>query len=162
MTGKPLLLLDIDGVLCPETLDGALPAGCEWLGVSGGRVPFDGRNLDRLRRLRSAFDCVWATSWEEEANERIGPAHGLPALPVICLGSSADAPFGTTWKLAAVATFAGERPLAWVDDDLWEDAFAWAAVRSAAGVPTLLLRPEPRQGWTAVQVDELLAFAATV
>ena len=161
MIGKPFLLLDIDGVLCPETLDGALPAGCEWLRVSGGCVPFDGRNVDRLRRLRRAFECVWATSWEERANAELGPAHGLPVLPVVALGSSEDAPFGVTWKLAALAAFAGERPLAWVDDDLWEDAFAWAAARTSAGTPTLLLRPDPRQGWTAAQVDELLVFAAT-
>lgn len=48
----------------------------------------------------------------------------------------------TTWKLPDVRRFVGDRPVAWIDDDLWEDAFEWAEERSSA---TLLIRVAPHR-----------------
>jgi hypothetical protein len=158
MDERPLLLLDIDGVLCP--VGDVLPSGCELLTCEGTEVFFDGRNIDRLRRLGACFTLCWASSWEEHANRRLGPAHGLPPLPVVLLGDSEDAET-ETWKLPAIVAFAGVLPLAWVDDDLWEDAFAWARDRRAAGIPTLLVRPDSWRGLTEEQTQQLLTFAAS-
>ena len=45
--------------------------------------------------------------------------------------------FGTAhWKLEALDEYAGDRPLAWIDDSLDESCHAWAAARPA---PTLLV-----------------------
>lgn len=46
-------------------------------------------NAGRLRRLGEDFDTVWATGWNQHANEIIAPLHGPPALPVMELAWSA-------------------------------------------------------------------------
>jgi hypothetical protein len=53
----------------------------------------------------------------------------------------------------------GGRPIAWIDDELAADAFAWAAERSAAGSATLLVKTRAHVGLTAEQVEQLAAFA---
>jgi len=98
------------------------------------------------------FDVVWATTWEHKANEAISPLLGLPRLPVVEFGTSRS---GDTWKLAKVAERAGDRPLAWVDDELFADARAWAEQREPA---TLLLRPSSSVGLTDEHFAELQAF----
>jgi len=60
------------------------------------------------------------------------------------------------WKLASVERFVGDRPAAWIDDELHGDAYAWAALRT---VPTKLLSPDPRGGILGRDVRALLAFA---
>ncbi|MEN3341392.1 MAG: hypothetical protein V7644_796, partial [Actinomycetota bacterium] len=49
--------------------------------------------------------------------------------------------------------------IAWIDDELAADAFAWAAERSAAGSATLLVKTRAHVGLTAEQVEQLAAFA---
>jgi hypothetical protein len=51
------------------------------------------------------------------------------------------------------------RPLVWIDDDMTDWQMAWARKRSAAGMPTLFVRPEPQQGFTWQQFEDVLAFA---
>jgi hypothetical protein len=78
--GKPLLLLDVDGVLFPfrnaSPPPGYLlvesPVSTMWIKPSHG---------DALRQLSSLFELVWATTWEHKANEIIGPALGFEQLP---------------------------------------------------------------------------------
>jgi hypothetical protein len=69
-------------------------------------------------------------------------------------------PLGTlprdgTRKLPAVRDFVGERAVAWVDDEFYEDAFEWAAGRSP---PTLLIRTSAAVGLTEEEVEWLRAF----
>jgi hypothetical protein len=66
---------------------------------------------------------------------------------------------GETWKLGDVALFVGNRPLAWVDDDLFGDAFAWADKRAA---PTLLIRTSPSVGLTEQDVSRLEGFGRSI
>ena len=79
---KPLLLLDVDGVLipyaAPEQPIGFLPYMLpgEWVWLSP-------RHGEWLRPLHDQFQLVWATGWEHHANHLIGPILGLPPLPVI-------------------------------------------------------------------------------
>jgi len=61
-----------------------------------------------------------------------------------------------TCRLASVERFVGDRPAAWIDDELHGDAHAWAALRT---VPTKLLSPDPRIGILDRDVRALLAFA---
>jgi hypothetical protein len=59
--------------------------------------------------------------------------------------------------LPAVRRFAGDRALAWVDDEFRRDAHAWAEARAH---PTLLLDVNPAWGLVDAHVEILLRFAA--
>jgi hypothetical protein len=134
-----LLLLDVDGVLVPTR---PAPGFDRWVGVV-------------LRALALEFQLVWATAWEQRANGLLASRFGLGELPVIEFRQSR----GATSKLECVRAAVGDRPVAWVDDDLHEDAFAWAQSRRAR---TLLLRPHPSRGLAAGHVERLQRFAASL
>jgi hypothetical protein len=110
----------------------------------------------RLLRLADRFELVWATGWEETANDYLPHLLGLPSeLPWL---SFEGAQFGTAhWKLGPIEEYAGlDRPIAWIDDCLDEDCYAWA--RSRPG-PTLLVPTRSDQGMIDEHVDQLTAWA---
>jgi hypothetical protein len=114
----------------------------------------------RLRRLFDSFDLVWATGWEEKANEYLPFLLDLPVDELPFLTFDGRATFGSAhWKIEAIDEYAGERPAAWIDDNLDEECEAWARNRAA---PTLLMRAEPATGLTEEHVEELLAWAERV
>ena len=84
---------------------------------------------ERLRRLAEHYEIVWATGWEERANDHLPEILGLPEeLPFLTFDGSAR--FGSAhWKIEAIDDYAGDRPLAWVDDCLDESCHDWAAAR---------------------------------
>ncbi len=99
---------------------------------------------------------VWATSWEQDGAERLGPLIGLPDdLPFLRFDPEADRTIGT-YKLAVVERFLRDRPAAWIDDELGADVISWAERRTS---PTLLIHCDPRVGLTDLYVEELLTFA---
>ena len=110
----------------------------------------------RLLRLAEDFEMIWATGWEERANDHLPHLLGLPTeLPTLTFGGRAR--FGSAhWKLEALDEYAQERPLAWIDDFLDESCHAWAAERSS---PTLLVPTESEVGLTDAHVDTVLAWA---
>ena len=110
----------------------------------------------QLRRLAEVYELIWATGWEDRANDHLPLLLGLPGeLP--CLHFDGRARFGTAhWKLDALEEYAGDRPLAWIDDSLDESCHAWAAERKA---PTLLVPTESDVGLTEAQTEALLAWA---
>ncbi|HYO41859.1 MAG TPA: HAD domain-containing protein [Candidatus Limnocylindrales bacterium] len=148
---KPLLLLDVDGVLLVVRStwsddDAAMdyeptlhPEAGAW-----------------LAELAEVFDLVWATTWEHLANRMIAPALGLAPLPAIQFDMDRRLP---TRKLPSVIAWVGDRPCAWVDDDLHHDADTWAAGRT---VPTLLVHVDMTAGMGRQHVDELLAWAREI
>lgn len=153
---KPLLLLDVDGVLNPFAAGPVVPPGFTEHTLQGYRVLLTRRHGQWLDPLADRFEFVWATTWEEDANALIAPLVGLPTdLPVVSF-ADADVERPGTWKLPAVAAFVGDRPAAWIDDDLGRDADEWAAARS---VPTLLLRADPSVGLVRRHIDSLDRFA---
>jgi hypothetical protein len=155
---KPVLAVDVDGVISLFGFDGPIDdvpgrfhlidgvAHCIADGVGG-----------RLNRLAESFELVWATGWEERANDHLPLMLGLPNdLPVLTFDGRAR--FGTAhWKLEALDEYAEGRPLAWIDDSLDESCHAWASARSG---PTLLVPTESFVGLTDAQVDAMLDWAA--
>ena len=115
---------------------------------------------ERLSRLARAFELVWATGWEEKANEYLPFLLELEGEPMPVIRFDGRAVFGSAhWKLDALDEYAGSRPAAWIDDNLDDRCERWAAERCA---PTLLVRTEPATGMSDQHVEELLAWAEGV
>jgi hypothetical protein len=154
---KPILLVDVDGVISLFGFpSGERPAGT-WLIVDGSPHLISSAAAEHLQTLREDFDLVWCTGWEEKANEYLPGLLGLPAeLPFL----SFDLNPGrgrAHWKLAAIEAYAGpERPLAWVDDALNDACRAWSAGRAA---PTLLVETLPAVGLSGDHVAALVSWA---
>src|SRR5262249_4316577 len=135
--------------------------------VEGGLHSIDGiphflssTAATHLLALLGQFELVWASGWEEKANEHLPPLLGLPGpLPFLRFarplesGSSPPA----HWKLEAIESYAGERPLAWIDYAFNAACHAWANARTA---PTLLVRTAPAGGPPSREAELLLAWAA--
>jgi hypothetical protein len=110
---------------------------------------------DRLNRLAGTYELIWASGWEDRANDHLPGILGVPKLPYLTFDGRAQ--FGTAhWKLEALDQYAGERPLAWVDDSLDESCYEWAERRAA---PTLLVPTESAVGLTEGHVAALEAWA---
>lgn len=86
---RPLVFVDIDGVLIPLR---ARPAGADrrWSGrVGDGSDRYGNPLLNRLdpddgrRLLALPGELVWASTWAADANDVVAPLIGLPALPVL-------------------------------------------------------------------------------
>jgi hypothetical protein len=148
---QPLLLLDVDGVLQP--LGRSVPPGYRRFTSPESDVVLCPAHGVWITELSGLFEVAWLTTWGRSANMTIGAVLGLPALPHVELGTL---PRSGTRKLDAVQRFVRERPFAWVDDEIYEDAVAWASRRVTR---TLLIRTAPYVGFTLAQVEQLKDFA---
>jgi hypothetical protein len=166
--GKPLLFVDVDGVI-------SLFGFREGIGLASGEAPFSecppGRLHSingvmhyissecgaRLLRLGERYELIWATGWEEAANDYLPHLLGLPGhLPFLTFDGRVAAG-SAHWKVDAIAEHAGERPLAWIDDNVDESCHAWAARRPA---PTLIVETLRHEGMGQEHVELLLDWAA--
>jgi len=147
---RPLLLLDIDGVLYPT--GNGVPPHYERRTGADFSVVVSPRHGDWLRELAATFELVWASTWGERGAAIFGNLLHLPPMPVLPLERLG--PHGTR-KLPAVQAYVGSRPCGWVDDELYDDAFLWGAQREA---PTLLVRTSGSFGLSRTEVDDLIAF----
>ena len=165
---KPLLMVDIDGVI--SLFGNPLHAGVHAPGhrerpapAAGGLYSIEGMPhflsataAAHLLALSDDFDLVWASGWEERAEEHLPRLLGLPAgLPFLRFDRSPGRTHAH-WKLAAIDAYAGLRPLAWIDDAFNEACHEWAAERPA---PTLLVSTAPEHGLTAGEAELLTAWA---
>jgi hypothetical protein len=151
---KPVLFVDVDGVISLFGFDGPLddvPGRFHLIDGIAHCIPDEVG--PRVLRLAERFELVWATGWEERANDSLPQILGLETeLPVLTFGG--DARFGTAhWKMGPIAKYAGDRPLAWVDDSLDESCHDWAREREA---PTLLVPVDSSRGLEEAHVDALL------
>ncbi len=151
---KPLLLVDIDGVLSLWGFDrAAAPAGT-WCAVEGIIHFLSSAAAGHLHALAERFQPAWCSGWEEKANEHLPRALGVGPYPLVSFDANPGEP-GAHWKLQGIDTHAGRRPLAWVDDAHDERCRAWAAARPA---PTLLMPTDPATGLTAGESERLLRW----
>jgi hypothetical protein len=149
---RPLLLIDVDGVLSlygggradPDTLVGTLVDGIPHLLSRSAAAT--------LLALAPTFECVWCTGWEDRADLHLPHLLGLPrGWPHIHFPEVAEP--AAHWKLAGIDAYAGpERPLAWIDDAHDAACRDWARRRTG---PTLLVSVEPDLGLTPEHADVL-------
>ncbi|MEY9877055.1 hypothetical protein ABH931_006577 [Streptacidiphilus sp. MAP12-33] len=146
---KPLLYLDVDGVLnpvCPRP-----GSGYTRHLLLRSEVLLSAAHGEWLRELAEVYELAWASTWEAWANHCIAPLLGLPALPwVACGGPNSGAPDG---DFAPIVRHAAGRPFAWVDDLIPPRLLRRYAERS----DVLLLPVEPGQGLRRRHVDRLLS-----
>lgn len=159
LPAKPLLLVDVDGVISLFGFDPhARPAG-RFEMVDGIAHFLSATAGEHLRLLADRFEPVWCTGWEEKANEYLPHALGLAgSWPHL----SFERAVGRTrahWKLDAIDAYSGEQPLAWIDDAHGEACEAWASARPA---PTLLVTTQPAVGMTEREVERLIAWAVAL
>lgn len=175
---RPLLLLDVDGPLSPW----AAPTDAKPPGFVEHRFRLPGWRRSRPLRMwlnptlgnalvavadQAGLELVWATNWEHQANTMVGPAIGLPALPVIEFPAGLQRLPGQrfTWKYGPVARYATGRPLAWLDDDF--DVYpaardAFVERRRAANLSTELITVNPRTGITDDHLETVKAWARSL
>jgi hypothetical protein len=154
---RPLLLVDVDGVISLFGFDHADPPSGRFQLVDGHAHFLSAAAGAHLRLLSETFELAWCTGWEEKANEYLPPALGLAGpLPHVVF-DPAERPAEAHWKLFGIDLHVeASRPLAWLDDAHDENCRAWAASRSG---PTLLVTTNPAVGVTEREVEQLLAWA---
>jgi hypothetical protein len=160
---KPLLMVDIDGVISlfgtSASVDGR--AGEETVAGSFHSVEgiphfLSSTAAAHLLGLADQFELVWASGWEERADEHLPHLLGLPkGLPFLRFSRSVGRS-NAHWKLEAIEAHAAGRALAWIDDAMDERCQAWARERAA---PTLLVQTEPERGLTLREVRLLRDWA---
>ncbi|RSM76755.1 hypothetical protein DMH04_36140 [Kibdelosporangium aridum] len=156
---RGLLLLDVDGPLNPfAAKPHRRPPGYETFRKQTRmrrslRVWLNPRHGLLLRALaeETGLTLVWATSWQHEANDYIGPVIGLPPLPVIEFTVRRD------WKWPAVTEYAAGRPLAWFDDQFDRGRQNFETERG--DTPTLLCHVDPASGLRDRHFEAVRAWA---
>jgi hypothetical protein len=156
---RPLLLADVDGVLCPyaDELDDPAAAGLAQATAGSTPVWLSADIGQHLARLAELYQLVWCTAWEDRAAQFLAPLLGLPPMPVIRFADPA-ADDGH-WKWPAIEAFVGDRAFAWIDDELGQADLARADRRSS---PTMLVQVDGAYGLDATHVERLERFAETV
>ncbi|HEY2397395.1 MAG TPA: hypothetical protein VGH78_00235 [Solirubrobacteraceae bacterium] len=123
-----------------------------------------------LLSLAPLYELVWASGWEERAEEHLPHLLGVPErLPflrfprdgaVACAAAAGTVAGPQTtlahWKLQSVDAYAADRPLAWIDDAFNDACHDWAAARAA---PTLLVATDPQHGLTSREARLLQDWA---
>lgn len=156
---QPILAVDVDGVISLFGFDEVPDRSQAKFELVDGMVHCISLVAgDRLRRLEAHYELVWATGWEEKANDYLPGLLGLAELPHISFDGAAR--FGSAhWKLGPIDEYAGDRPVAWIDDNFDESCHEWAKSRAA---PTLLVPTEPHLGIEEAHVAALESWAAEI
>jgi hypothetical protein len=160
---KPLLMVDIDGVISLFGFAGQTPWTERSTAPAGSFHTIDGiphflspAAAAHLQTLATDFDLVWASGWEEKAEEYLPRLLDLPSgLPFLRFERSPGRS-NAHWKLEAIEGYAGSRALAWIDDAFNDACHAWADVRTA---PTLLIQTAPESGLTSTEAQLLVDWA---
>jgi hypothetical protein len=152
---RPILAVDIDGVISLFGFEEGIenPPG-EFHLIDGMLHCISLPTGERLNRLAASYELIWASGWEDRANDHLPNILGVPELPYLTFGGKAV--FGSAhWKLGPLEEFGGDRPLAWIDDSLDRSCYEWAEKRSA---PTLLVPTDSAIGMEEGHVAALEAW----
>jgi len=163
---KPLLLVDVDGVInvfdivafhLENEQDDSIEFEKEF-DANGFRIRVPTGIHDRFISLQEHFECVWATTWEDDAPKLLSPTIGFGLeWPIIKFWTGRVANH-RTWKLPSIKSWcednADGRRVAWIDDDLHEDAERWAIERG----DTILISTHHRKGFTQSLFNKLMEW----
>ncbi|MEV4322197.1 HAD domain-containing protein [Microbispora rosea] len=168
------LLIDVDGVLIPfpdsegngpanHVRHSVVPTGYD----AGSPVPIwlNPTHGPMLAELISELPLtpVWCTSWRGDASPLIGAKLGLEPFPHVELARqdiTTSHPNGYLWKRDDVSAWLGTAQAVWIDDDFTPADHAWAAARTAVGIPTLLVQPDPRVGLLPAHLETIRSWMA--
>jgi hypothetical protein len=147
------------------------------------RIRWSPSVVSRVLRWTEVAEVQWLTTWGHDANASLRHLLLMPQLPVagthggeIATAGSVPSPSGSHsdvapaapdaltgrwWKFDVVRRLVRsdpERPLVWIDDDLFgaADMAEW----TSAHAPSLLVAPDPMSGLTADDLDAVDAFLA--
>ncbi len=150
--------MDIDGVISLFSFSAREKPEGGFHSIDGIPHFLSSGAAEHLLGLAPIFDLVWASGWEEKANEYLPHLLGLPALPHVSFDRRVRGTRRTNahWKLDSIDEYAGNRPLAWIDDAFNEACHEWA---SARGAPTLLVQTLPASGLTRQEAEILEGWA---
>jgi hypothetical protein len=154
---RPILAVDVDGVISLFGFEeGTENSPGEFRLVDGMLHCISLPTGERLNRLGRSYELIWASGWEERANDHLPGIIGVPELPYLSFDGRPV--FGTAhWKLDALGEYAGYRPLAWIDDSFDRSCYEWAEAREA---PTLLVPTESSRGLEEAHVAALESWAS--
>lgn len=178
MDQKPMLMLDIDGVLNlfggRGTADMPLVQSTD-IHIAGSfvvRVP-EG-TLSRIERLSEWFDIHWFTMWNENAERSFAPVVGLPFFPYLKVDWFAGenvlrerhpenwrdvSRVLWTAKTPLVPGHANGRPFIWVDDDTTLVDTAWLRQHPDVNENFMIITVDPWEGLTENTVRQAIAWA---
>ncbi len=146
-----MLFLDVDGVLnaVPPLPD--VPV----LEMEGFPISIPPGTRERVGRLLTVFEPIWASAWRDKAHPNFGPH----------LGISDSWPFieFRMWKLLSIIEYANGRPWVWIDDDAdWEVRELKAQGMLPTSLGGLVLCPEAKYGLQEMHVDQALSYIGKV
>jgi hypothetical protein len=152
---RPLLAVDVDGVISLFGFDEPPPGSAARFQLVDGMMHCISLGAGRrLLRLSEHFEMVWATGWEQKANDYLPDILGLPELPYLTFGGASR--FGSAhWKLGPLDEYGSGRALAWIDDSFDQSCYEWAQNRDE---PTLLVPTESALGLEDAQTEALIAW----
>lgn len=175
---KPLLLLDIDGVLNVF----ANSRGFRRVEIGGYTIHLNPEHVEIVQAFEEKFDVVWSTMWQAQARSDFAPEAGFGHAwrhidfdahwndvelmeQVLAQTRNAgarlfDQSVGNYKHPGFVATVA-DRAAVIVDDDLELWQHDWALQRSL-DIPTALVQPDPFVGLTREHAETILEFAECV
>ncbi|MBJ7348686.1 MAG: hypothetical protein JHC87_08975 [Thermoleophilaceae bacterium] len=155
-TRKPLLFVDVDGVISTWGFDHQGGAPGKFHNVEGIMHHIAPGTSERMHLLIPHFEMIWATGWGHRANEHLVYLLGLPQeFEVVDFQVVPSTDGSGHWKLDALDERALDFAVAWIDDGLNEACQAWANDRPH---PTLLVPTEPSVGMTDEHVETLVAW----
>lgn len=176
---KPVLLVDVDGVLNPFMMghnkwekrgfsrhNVTIPASDDPT-TPTYRVYLSAAHKTMLESLEDVCDVVWATTWNHLANGLLAPLLKLKQYPVLELDQAAPwLDRSLCWKTSQIkaafspnGAYAG-RSFAWLDDDTTKRDRAYFDGLFGKNFHKLVL-VDPGQGLTSDQVDAVRTWATT-
>jgi hypothetical protein len=165
----PVWLLDVDGVVNARrpAWDQPFAQGNAFVDGVAYRLQWAPALTKYIKSVhrRQAAEIRWATTWVDHVNQ-VERLLRLPAFRTAFRGLGAAPSVGAPDRKVAAALTVVEierRPLIWTDDDAIPIAGTQRRRLEEAGVPVLLLSPDPYEGLTPTHLERIDAFlAATV
>lgn len=159
---KPALLIDVDGVLDPYAGDddalfdsGFLPHPVHRFSI------YDPSHGTLLREFAAEhdFELVWCTYRQSDANEWLSPLYGFDQLDQVKLSDGpSQQEYLTAWKYESVLDWAGDRPIAWLDDEHGDHGGQQARFLQARRAPTKLVTVDPAFGLQPSHLEEIVEW----